>query len=275
MDSNRLYLLNADSLIDKNSFDRWYPKLPLERRKRIDAIKVDSAKRLCLGAGILLHTAMADLGMTDYRIGTGEHGKPYLIWADGDSSAKNASKADATNMKNIFFNISHSGSMAVLALSGSEVGVDIEEVRHFKDNLVNYTFNEDEIELAAKMSACMNIETNINSQSKDERNEPGHNCDPVFTRLWTMKESVMKYTGTGIAMGTKNIWLKSISSASGPAEKEAVSHLAGFWVSDISVSCDSFDLSGISFTEYTVPGYALTVCSEYAPFCEGILIVEV
>jgi 4'-phosphopantetheinyl transferase len=275
MDSNRLYLLNTDSLIDKDSFDRWYPKLPLERRKRIDTMKVDSAKCLCLGAGILLHTAMADLGITDYRIGTGEHGKPYLIESDDNSSAQNTAETDTPNMNNIFFNISHSGTMAVLALSDREAGVDIEEVRHFKDNLVNYAFNEGEIELAWQMSECMNTEMCRNTQRKDERNASEHNNDLSFTRLWTFKESVMKYTGTGIAMGVKNIRLRMNSSASVFAEKEAVLSSAGYQVSDISASCDSFDLSGISFTEYAVPGYALTVCSEYSPFCDDVQIVEV
>ncbi len=273
MDSNRLYLINTDSLSDKRTFDKWYPLMPAERRKKIDAFKVDSAKRLCLGAGILLHTAMADLGMADYRVGAGAHGKPYLIESDGNSSAPKAQKTDNTDMKNIFFNISHSGSMAVLALSGSEVGVDIEEVRHFKGNLVNYAFNDEETELAAKMSAGINIDISSNSHSNDERNDPER--DLAFTRLWTFKESVMKYTGIGIAMGIKNIRLTNTGSASSSEEKEAVSDPAGLRVSDISASCDSYDLSGVSFTEYEVPGYALTVCSEYSPFCEDIQIAEV
>ena len=273
MDSNRLYLINTDSLSDKRTFDKWYPLMPAERRKKLDAFKVDSAKRLCLGAGILLHTAMADLGMADYRVGAGAHGKPYLIESDGNSSAPKAQKTDNTDMKNIFFNISHSGSMAVLALSGSEVGVDIEEVRHFNDNLVNYAFNDEETELAAKMSTCINIEISSNSHSNDERNDPER--DLAFTRLWTFKESVMKYTGIGIAMGARNIRLKRSSSASLLPEEVSGSYPVRYRISDISASCDSFDLSGISFTEYFVQGYALTVCSKWAPFCDEVKFTEV
>ncbi len=274
MDSNRLYLLNTDFLSDRNSFDKWYPLMPVERRKKIDAFKVDSAKRLCLGAGILLHTAMTDLGMTDYRIWTGKHGKPYLIESDGNSSAKNTRGTDDPDMKRIFFNLSHSGSMAVLALSCSEVGVDIEEVRHFKDNLVNYAFNEEEIESAAKMSACMNTEVSSNSHCKDEKKDPERELDLAFTRLWTFKESVMKYTGIGIAMGSKTIRLKRSSSASLLPEEVSGSYPVRYRLSDISASCDSFDLSGISFTEYFVPGYALTVCSKWAPFSNEVRFVE-
>ena len=77
----------------------------------------------------------------------------------------------------------------------------------------------------------------------------------------------MKYTGMGISLGAKNIHLSVDWPVGGLPEADSTS---GQFT--IRASCDAFDLTGISFTEYSVPGYALTVCSEYADFSEKIQI---
>ena len=91
----------------------------------------------------------------------GSHGKPYL------------------RGNPFYFNLSHSGGLVVCAVEQMPVGVDVERVRHFSSMLLERvcTLREQE-----QVSAC-------------------ENRDRAITRLWTMKESYMKYTGLGFAQG--------------------------------------------------------------------------
>lgn len=99
----------------------------------------------------------------------GEHGKPYL-----------------TNREGIHFNISHCREAIVTAVSGQEIGVDVEGRRRFSDTLLQRSFNEEE-------QACV-------LRSDDPELE--------FARIWTRKEAWFKYTGTGILIDH----LKSVES---------------------------------------------------------------
>ena len=216
---NKLYLMNIHDLEPDGCFERWYAKMPASRQSRIDSLKPPATKRLSLAAGILLDTAMHDAGVDKYGIATGPNGKPYLDGHEG-----------------IFFNISHSGDLAALALSDMEIGTDIQVIRHFKDSLVNYVFNPEEISLARKIDPG------------------GSDADMIYTRLWTMKEAVMKHSGLGISLEPKNIVLKYDSGHFYP-------------VCDASV-CNGYSPEGLSITEYELEGYALSVCSKYADFTE-------
>lgn len=87
-----------------------------------------------------------------------ENGKPY---AEGAA----------------FFNISHSGSFAVAAVSDCEVGVDIERIR------------EVNLKIAEKFSS-------------DEREYilSAENPQKAFFEIWTAKEAYLKKCGTGITV---------------------------------------------------------------------------
>lgn len=89
----------------------------------------------------------------------GEHGKPYL-----------------TNHEGVHFNISHCREAIVTAVSGHEIGVDVEGRRKFSDNLLGRAFSE--------------AEQHLVRQSDDPEQE--------FARIWTRKEAWFKWTGTGI-----------------------------------------------------------------------------
>lgn len=79
---------------------------------------------------------------------------------------------------NVFFNVSHSGDYAVLAISTSPIGIDIEHINlnyAFQETLP-YVFNEDEIQF-------------INNAEHKAR---------AFYSLWTRKEAFVKALGKGI-----------------------------------------------------------------------------
>ncbi len=85
----------------------------------------------------------------------------------------------------LFFNKSDSGSLTAFALSDEcEVGIDLQEILPYKDRydrLARRFFRPEEQEALALLEG-------------DRRAES-------FFRLWTIKESYLKYTGRGIGGG--------------------------------------------------------------------------
>lgn len=102
-----------------------------------------------------------DLGEdVNYRILRGEHGKPYL-----------------EGVNHVYFNISHSGDYIVCAFSDSQVGIDIEKIACPRYEVARRFFHPEEIRLLE----------NDTLSNKD-----------LFYDIWVVKESFLKYEGTGL-----------------------------------------------------------------------------
>jgi 4'-phosphopantetheinyl transferase len=64
------------------------------------------------------------------RFDTSKHGKPFLLPPSGGASKGDRAKAEHGKPRELRFNLSHSGSVALIAISAtSEVGVDVELAR--------------------------------------------------------------------------------------------------------------------------------------------------
>ena len=213
-----LYILDVSPLEEEALFKKWYGRMSDDRKKKIDAMKPISGKLLSLGAGVLLYTAMENAGSSDYELAEGEHGKPFI-----------KGREDA------FFNLSHSGRMVVLAISDKEVGVDVEKNQFFKDSLISYVFSTKETALAKEIS-------------KDFRDFDAEDLQPsdlAYTRLWTVKESIMKYSGLGITLEPKMIEIYSDDSRPGT----------------LLAKSDSYDCTGLQLFCFARGDYQITVCS--------------
>ena len=209
---NIIYALDSGLLNESDIFGRWYNTMPEYRRAKIDSFRFDKDKKLSLAAGILAYKALSEAGVDQSEVVFAEYSKPMV------------------KDKEVYFNLSHSGDYAVCALSDKPVGVDIQKLRPFADNLVRFVYSPQEKQF-------------VESFPEAER-------DREYTKLWTVKESIMKYLGTGISVGAKKITV----DASGT----------------MSASCVGYDLSHLHFTCFEIQDHFVTACSPYSCFVQDI-----
>ena len=139
-----------------------------QRREQALKFKHEQGQRLCVLAYQLLKQGLKDeYGIVENPVfDYNEHGKPTIV-----------------GHPEICFNLSHCREAAICVLSDRPVGVDVESIREYKDSLVSYTMNKEEI--------C--------------QIESAENPAAAFIRLWTMKEATMKLIGTGISNDMKMV----------------------------------------------------------------------
>ena len=139
-----------------------------QRREQALKFKYELGQRLCVLAYLLLKKGLRETyGITDNPIFEyNEHGKPSIV-----------------GYPDIYFNLSHCKEAVICVVSDQPVGVDVEGIREYKESLVNYTMNDEEI-----------------AQIKTAENPAA-----AFIRLWTMKEATTKLIGTGISNDMKTV----------------------------------------------------------------------
>lgn len=139
-----------------------------QRRQQALSMRHDQGRRQSVGAYLLLKQALRDeAGIEDNpQFSYGPHGQPFL--------------ADYPEWH---FSMSHCREAVGCVLSRQPVGLDIESVGRMRPNVLGYAMNDDE--QAEIMGAS----------------------DPqvAFTRLWTMKESLLKLQGCGLHDGMRDI----------------------------------------------------------------------
>ena len=97
-----------------------------------------------------------------FVISKNKNGKPYI-----------------PDLPEFHFNISHSGEWTVIAVSDSEIGVDIQLIKPVRNGLAKRFFTRRE------------------NLKLDKLNNEEYNAE--FTRMWTMKEARTKVTGESLA----------------------------------------------------------------------------
>ena len=148
-----------------------------------------------------------DLPLGSYRIARGEKGKPFIA-----------------DRENIFFNISHSGDYVVCAVSDSEIGVDIEKRAKARMEVAGRFFHEREVRMLEEVS--------------------GNEQDKLFYDYWSVKESFLKYIGTGLTRPLNSFVVQFLG--------KRISLYEGANELPLCVTSCPVD-----------PGYACYVCGEY------------
>jgi len=139
-------------------------------------------------------------------LGTGPHGKPMLIAGDGAGDGGASERLPE-------FNVSHSGDIAVVALTADQaVGVDLEQIRSMPD--------------ADRMAARF---FSVNEYAQYCTINPESRLDAFF-RCWTRKEAYIKARGEGLSLS-----LQSFDVTLTPSERPRVLRIddgtdeAAFW----------------------------------------------
>lgn len=156
----KLYVANVSVFEDESLFNEELSKVSILRRQKIKDLRFGRDKRLSLGVECLLRIALSNEGRTDFEYQYDSYGKPYI-------------------KGNLFVNWSHSGEMAICAISNNPVGCDVEIIKAAKLNLAKKYFTENENKLLE------------------------NDADTMFCRIWSAKESFIKFTGLGFRQHLK------------------------------------------------------------------------
>ncbi len=138
-------------------------KVDIVKRNKILSFKNEEDQLRSLFSEILLKHILLSRYMIEgpSEVRYNEWGKPFFKNVD------------------LFYNISHSGEYIVCAVSGHEVGIDIEKCREIDLTLAKRFFAKEEYESLLKVDSTGRID--------------------AFYRLWTLKESYVKYKGIGLS----------------------------------------------------------------------------
>lgn len=215
-----VYLMDTRCFADKELFAEIYGTLSPVRKKKIDAYMYDKDKYLSMGAGYLLENGLKAHALPPQQMHYeyGRDGKPGI------------------NDPRLRFNISHSGVFTVCAFSGTEIGIDLQQMT----KRVNPT---------AFGVACSPKEKKY-LKALDRKKWTSE-----FYRMWTIKESYMKFLGTGLSLAPSRVDV----------------NLEDF---PLSVSLDG-KKQNTYFKEYDVGiDYKLTVCSGRNDFAPNITVIR-
>lgn len=161
MNKIKVYAADVSFLKNKKLFTKLYAEASSERQRKIDSKAFEKDKILSLAAELILKKALSAEGINEFRIHCGDNGKPYAVG------------------EKIRFNLSHSGTRVMCAVSESDVGCDVETVTNINLKIAQRYFCEEEY---------LTIMSAASEEEKLER----------FFRLWTLKESFIKATGYGM-----------------------------------------------------------------------------
>lgn len=171
----KLYAFFDLDQMNNETLKRCMQYLPEDRKAKALRYRREIDRKLSVASYLLLIYALhKEFKLSSPTIAYTDKGKPYL-----------------PDYPDIHFNISHCPQGCVCAVSDKPIGVDIQDIRPFSQNIANRCCSTEEL-LLLKQSA-----------------------DPAacFTQMWAMKESYLKMTGEGIAQSLPAIDTTGIYSA--------------------------------------------------------------
>ena len=120
----KIYAVDIENGFDDTTLSLFLNICESEKKKRIINMKNKRASELSLAANALAKFAIKNtfgIPITEQLFVVGQHGKPFL-----------------KNTNNVYFSISHSGKMAVCAVSDCKVGVDVQKITEFSKKTANF-----------------------------------------------------------------------------------------------------------------------------------------
>ena len=176
----------------RNSFNLDITDVPLSeyRRRKIQSLKAHDKLNCGLCLEELLNRAVCE-NLSGYKIPvsiiTGENGKPYL--------SDNA----------MFFSLSDTDTFCICAVSDTEIGADIQRIVSGREKLAQRFFSEEETDFFNR------------SEKRDE----------MFSLLWSLKESYIKFLGLGLSKSLNSFAV--IPNVDGTAVLSGSENCRFFW----------------------------------------------
>jgi 4'-phosphopantetheinyl transferase len=171
----------------------------LDPRKKVNSLACRALLRETLGAYLGIRP-------DKLHFAAGAHGKPYLA-------------AESANNAPLHFNLSHSGSLFLLAIAADrEIGIDVEQLRdetHYPE-IARLAFSQREQEELFRL--------------------PEHQQRIAFYRCWTRKEACLKASGAGFSIPSNSFDVNVLPDA--PATLTSPNSLSRWILRDISVPED-------------------------------------
>lgn len=248
-DSNRyeLYVIDIRDLSSEERFQELSHYAGKDRMEKLTRINNPAERARSLGAGLLLSFAMKKYGidMTDerFRVKSGKYGKPFIT---SSLVEKEAGCADIPE-----FSLSHSGDIALCAISKNAIGADIQiRDRKLSDAFIHRCFNE--YETASGIS---------------------------LLDIWCAKESFLKAEGIGLAGDPGKISIifsgRSDITDGTMSKDDKVQCCIGQNLNGTPILYDGAD-SGYKcrlFTDF-IPGYAMSICVPDDPDFHGLSSIK-
>lgn len=220
---NCVYLVNTDKLKNENLFSKYYSEMSVYRKEKINKMKTQKDKNLSLGAGILINAYLKTLGLKEKDMLYEEkyNGKPFF-----------------KNRPEIYFNVSHSAECAVCSFSDEETGCDIEK------------YDKVNTEIARRFFARSESDYIFSAKTEEEQLQK-------FFRIWTLKESYLKFSGKGLPGGLDSFEIAFDNS----------------FVNGISLK-EKGKFKNIYFKEYKYSDFYISVCSSNSSFANDLIIID-
>jgi 4'-phosphopantetheinyl transferase len=151
---------------------RYRELLTDAERERVDRFRFEKDRHRALVTRALVRTVLSryiDLDPMEWSFGENEHGRPHIT--------NTMAGADA-----LFFNLSHTTDLIVLAIGARQIGIDTEylERKNATADIANRYFAPSEVAELVQLPAA----------AQRER----------FFQYWTLKESYIKARGMGLAL---------------------------------------------------------------------------
>lgn len=160
-----IYITKVSAIVGEFEQTELYNRLPEFRREAADRCGNRADRERSIAAGLLLGFCMQKRGVSFGETPCfTENGKMFFPRED-----------------KFYVNLSHGGDYAACALAPTDVGIDLEPVRRYRENV------------AKRICSAEEMQELLKEKKEEEQNRQ-------FTKLWTRKESMAKLSGEGIAM---------------------------------------------------------------------------
>ena len=209
----KTFIANIQNLPDPKENPQILENIWEERKEKILTYKFENGRKESLGSALMLQKVLSQKNLNPQNIKYGKNGKPEI--------------------EGLHFNISHAENFVICSVSENPVGCDIEKIRSIKSGFEKRFFTQNEVSYLDKFS--------------------GEEKLKQFFRLWTMKESYMKFTGDGM--------------------KLALNRIEFVFDDSIKVFRDGI-LCDCNFKEYELSGYKISVCAKENEFASTLEFVD-